>query len=79
MSTMTIRNIPDDLKRTIATEAKRNRRSMNQQVLVLLESSVDTTSTSPIEDKIRKIQKLRNSFHPLSQKEIEQGREEGRT
>ncbi len=37
MKTVTLRNVPDDLYDTIADLAKRNRRSVQQQLLVLLD------------------------------------------
>ncbi len=41
MKTLTIRNVPDDVYETLAALAKRNRRSLQQQVLVLLEKVRD--------------------------------------
>ena len=37
MKTITVRNIPDDVYRAVADLAKRNRRSVQQQVVSLLE------------------------------------------
>ena len=37
MKTVTIRNVPNDLYDTLAELAKRNRRSLQQQLLVLLD------------------------------------------
>lgn len=37
MKTITVRNIPDDLYRDLRRLAERNRRSLQQQALVLLE------------------------------------------
>ena len=39
MKALTIRNIPDDLHRVITRLAQRNRRSIQQQVLTILESA----------------------------------------
>ena len=37
MRSVTIRNVPDDLYRSLVRQAERNRRSLQQQVLLLLE------------------------------------------
>ena len=37
MKALTIRNVPDDLYRDLKELARRNRRSLQQQILVLLE------------------------------------------
>jgi len=39
MKAISIRNIPDDVYRTIVKLARRNRRSIQQQVIVILERS----------------------------------------
>ncbi len=56
MKAMTIRNIPEDLYKAIVRLAKRNRRSIQQQVLVLLEKARALDDDSPLERamKIRK-------------------------
>ena len=37
MATLTIRNLPDDVHGRLKEQAKRNRRSLNQEVIALLE------------------------------------------
>ena len=49
MKAMTVRNIPDDLYFTIANLAKRNRRSMQQQVLAILAKSRILLNDSPVQ------------------------------
>jgi plasmid stability protein len=49
MKTLTVRNVPDDLYRSITRIAKRNRRSIQQQVLILLDHSRILDSESPLE------------------------------
>ncbi len=49
MKVLTIRNIPDDLYRVIARLAKRNRRSIQQQVLTILERVRVLDNESPVE------------------------------
>lgn len=54
MKTLTIRNIPDDLYQTISNIAKRNHRSIQQQLLVFLDRARILNSESPV-DRARKI------------------------
>ena len=49
MKSLTIRNIPDDLYRVITLIAQRNRRSIQQQVLTILEKARVLDSESPVE------------------------------
>ena len=48
MKAFTIRNIPDDLYRIIARIAQRNRRSIQQQVLSILDRARVLDSESPV-------------------------------
>jgi plasmid stability protein len=38
MATLTIRNFPDDVHEQLKEQAKRNRRSLNQEVIAVLEA-----------------------------------------
>ncbi len=49
MKSLTIRNIPDDLYRVITRIAQRNRRSIQQQILTILEKARVLDSESPVE------------------------------
>ena len=49
MKSLTIRNIPDDLYRVITRIAQRNRRSIQQQILTILEKARVLDSDSPVE------------------------------
>lgn len=49
MKALTIRNIPDDLYRVIVKLAKRNRRSIQQQTLVLLDRARALDMSPPTE------------------------------
>ena len=48
MKALTIRNIPDDLYRIISSMARRNRRSIQQQVLCILDRARVLSSESPV-------------------------------
>ena len=47
MKTLTLRNIPEDLYDTILELAKRNRRSIQQQLLVILDRARILNETPP--------------------------------
>jgi len=49
MKVITIRNVPDDLYRVITRIAKRNRRSIQQQVLTIIERVRILDNESPVE------------------------------
>jgi len=49
MKIITIRNIPDDLYRVITRIAKRNRRSIQQQMLTIIERARILDTESPVE------------------------------
>ena len=49
MKIITIRNIPDDLYRVIIRIAKRNRRSIQQQMLMIIERARILDTESPVE------------------------------
>lgn len=47
MSTLTIKNLPDALHRRLKEMAERNRRSLNSEVIHLLERSLDAAPVDP--------------------------------
>ena len=48
MKTLTIRNIPDDLYKSIIQIAQRNKRSIQQQVLMILDKAKILDGASPM-------------------------------
>jgi plasmid stability protein len=58
MPAITIRNVPDDLYRTLVKLAGRNRRSLQQQLLVILEQARVLDDDSPLEKASRIRRKL---------------------
>jgi plasmid stability protein len=48
MKTLTVRNVPDDVYRALSAMASRNRRSLQQQVLVVLERARALDQPSPL-------------------------------
>ena len=49
MKTITVRNVPDDLLHELKRLAAQNRRSLQQQVLLLLECARAVRSDSPLD------------------------------
>ena len=81
MNVMTIRNVPDELRENLKAEAKRNRRSVNQQVLVWLEDAWLKGGEIPrdVEGELREIRELRLGIQPISAAQIDAARKEGRS
>lgn len=48
MHVITVRNVPDEVYGALAELAKRNRRSLQQQALIMLESARSLATESPI-------------------------------
>ena len=80
MSTMTIRNIPEELVDGLKKAAKIHRRSVNQQVLVLLEEAClgRNRGAGDVEDELRQIRELRGDAEPMTAREIDLAKREDR-
>ena len=75
MKSLTIRNIPDDLYQTIVEIAKRNNRSIQQQLLVFLDRARILNRKSPT-DRAKAIRKnLMGRFLGNTVLEIKEERE----
>ncbi len=60
MKTLTIRNIPDDVYNVVYRVAKRNHRSLQQQVMVFLEKARMLETESPADKALAIRQQLKN-------------------
>jgi plasmid stability protein len=83
MATLTIRNLPDQVHERLKEQAKRNRRSLNQEVIAELELRVlegDVAAKKQrVADLITRAAELRAELIvPLTTEEIRAGIEEGR-
>ncbi len=70
MPSLVIKDIPDTLHRRIKEEARKHRRSMTQEVLIILEESLEVVPVSypnPVKGRI-----------PLTQSILDKAIEEGR-
>jgi antitoxin FitA len=83
MATLTIRNVPDDLYQRLKELAKRNRRSLNQEVVVQLETASTTGVAREIDEPFERAtqfsRELRESGvtldHTLMDEFINEGRD----
>lgn len=57
MATVTIKNIPNELYEQLKLRAKRNRRSINNEVIVCIEESVLPEKITP-EERLDRVSKL---------------------
>lgn len=50
MAVLNVKNLPDELYRKLKPRAKRNRRSVSQEVIVLLEQALQTEASVSLLD-----------------------------
>jgi plasmid stability protein len=79
MATITIKNIPMDVYENLKRRAKANRRSINQEVIAVIERAleippIDVDSTM---ERTRKIREMTAQYH-LHDDELEKWKNEGR-
>lgn len=79
MRTLTIKNIPDDLYDLLKRQAGLNRRSLNSEVIMLIEQAVGSPRYS-VEAALQRARKLRERAeeYRFSDEEIEEAIEAGR-
>lgn len=79
MATMTIKNVPDDLYNELKQRAETNRRSLNNEVILLIERSLRSYRPSPeeIEQNARRLRELTAHYH-LSNEELNEWKNKGR-
>jgi plasmid stability protein len=80
MATLTLKNVPEELVGQLKAEAKQNRRSLNQEALSRLESSVALRKRSAEETiaALRRLHKRLGSRPILTDALIERAKREGR-
>jgi plasmid stability protein len=71
MANITVKNIPDDLYAKLHKSAKINRRSLNQEIIVCIENSVQdkVIVKDQLLEKARRIRK-KTAGHPISNEEL---------
>ncbi len=83
MTSITIKNLPPELYEQLKLRAQNNRRSINNEVIVLLEMglrSVPKRTPEEVEKILAEARKLREltASYPLTDEEINRWKKEGR-
>lgn len=60
-TTLTLKNIPDEVYERLKSEAERHRRSLNSQAIVCLETVLTPTRATPTE-RLQRARKLRGAL-----------------
>ncbi|MFP4607435.1 MAG: FitA-like ribbon-helix-helix domain-containing protein [Thiohalospira sp.] len=72
MASVVIKNLPDDLHQELKRRAERHHRSLNRELIALIETAVQGPDHDELPDPVR----LRK---PLTQEMLDEARQEGRT
>lgn len=80
MATLTLKNVPEELVERLKEEARRNRRSLNQETLARLEGSLAARRRDP-EETIASLKRLHQKMAhlpPIDDDFIDRAKDEGR-
>jgi len=79
MATLTIKNIPLEVYERLKRRAKTNRRSINQEVIAVIERALETPPID-VDSTLERTQKIREltAQYRLRDKDLEQWKNEGR-
>ncbi len=79
MPSITVKGVPDTLYTLLKQRAKKNRRSLNSEIIVCLEESAGKTEFDP-ETWMKEVEKLRNEVNvtPLTDEELREAKNWGR-
>jgi hypothetical protein len=81
MATVTLKNVPKELVAALKEQAAQNRRSLNQEAILRLESSLEAPRPSSV-DKVkvmRRIQRRLAGVKPLTDAFLARAKGEGRS
>ena len=78
MTTLTLKNIPDELYDRLRQSATEARRSLNGEILFRLEASLRSRRIDPQELLARARAVRRTVGHPVTEEELRRARSEGR-
>ena len=78
MATLTLKNIPDELHARLKESAERNRRSLNSEILVRLESGF-TAPVVDIREHARQLKAFTDAQTPVDHGVIDRYKRYGRT
>ena len=71
MASVLIKNLPDELHQQLKLRAQRHHRSLNKELIALIEGALESRSVEALPEPV----KLRT---PLTQDMLDQARQEGR-
>lgn len=79
MATLTIKNLPDELYTTLTRMAKQHRRSINNEAIVRLQTSL-VGKSNDVDVELEEIRRFRESFKGvyLTDEDLEFAKNEGR-
>ena len=80
MSTITIKNIPEDLYERLKLRAKVNHRSVNSEVIAIVERAVGVRNPLEVEDILERARETRelSARYRATAEEIDRWKREGR-
>lgn len=80
MTTITIKNIPPTIYERIKQKAKINRRSINNEIITILENGLGVRSQAEVAELLEDLRKVREltAHYIVSEDEINRWKREGR-
>ncbi|MGZ9235471.1 MAG: FitA-like ribbon-helix-helix domain-containing protein [Anaerolineales bacterium] len=80
MVTITVKNIPEELYERIKLQAKANRRSVNSEIISILERAVPTRTPMDVNEILERARKVREltAHYTATAEEIDRWKKEGR-
>lgn len=78
MATLTIKNVPDELYQKLKESAEANRRSINSEVIYIIEQAVRPHRVNP-DEILARARELREQLNVyVTEEELNQAKDEGR-
>lgn len=78
MPSITVKNLPEPLYRTLKEQAKRRHRSLNGEIIATIEESLHRHDERDVAKLIRELERFDSKMSPVPADEIDQLRREGR-
>ncbi|MCC6500170.1 MAG: Arc family DNA-binding protein [Anaerolineales bacterium] len=80
MTTITIKNIPEEIYERIKLQAKANRRSVNREIISIFEHAVQKRTPMDVKEILERTRKIREltAQYTISNEELTRWKEEGR-
>ncbi len=72
MATLTLKNMPDDLYARLKARAERHRRSLNREVMLMLEEGLQRPGPADVAATLARLKRLRAKQHggPISEADL---------